>query len=92
MDNFTQTEFEQEVKDAKVLEPGHQGPRVYLTPENKIVKVFRPKRRLTSNFLVPYALRFQRASEQLAWLGLDAATVESLGRCREMKLHFWFTP
>jgi len=75
-----------------VLEPGHQGPRVYLTPENKIVKVFRPKRRLTSNLLVPYALRFQRASERLARLGQDAATVELLGRCREMNMHFVVYP
>ncbi len=92
MDNFTQTEFEQEAKDARVLEPGHQGPRVYLTPQNKIIKVFRPKRRLTSNLLIPYALRFKRASERLSQLGLEAAAVELLGRCREMNLHFVVYP
>lgn len=92
MDNFTRIEFEQLVEGANVLEPGNQGPRVYLTPDNKVIKVFRPKRRLSSNLLAPYALRFKRASERLDQLGLIAAAVERLGRCREMNFHFVIYP
>ena len=92
MHNFTQAEFEHEVKGAKVLESDPLGPRVYLTSEKKIVKVFRPKRGLTSDLLSPYALRFKRASVRLAQRGVDAAAVELLGRCREMKLYFVVYP
>lgn len=92
MQNYTRKEFEQRVEGAKVLEPGHQGPRVYLTEDDEIVKVFHSKGRFSSNLLVPYALRFKRASQRLEQMGTNAAVVNLLGQCREMNFHFVVYP
>lgn len=92
MQTCSRSEFEQLVENAAVLEGGLEGPRVYKLPGQKIVKVFRSKRLLSSNRLVPYALRFKRCAQRLIELGFNSVRVEKMAHCRELDMHFVVYP
>lgn len=92
MQNRSQTEFSRLVDGARVLEADNRGPRVYLTAENKVVKLFPGKGFFSSNTLSPYATRFMRNAQRLKAEGVDSVTVEHIGKCRQLKLHFVVYP
>ncbi len=92
MEKLSRLQFEQLIKGARVLASGSRGPQVYLTVDNKVVKLFRQKGLLTSNRLWPYALRFRRNAERLKALGFHSVTVEKVAQCHALNLHLAVYP
>jgi len=81
MKSMTQSEYEGLIQDARLLEKGRRGPRVWLKPDGRIVKVFYTRRLFSSNRLWPYATRFKRAGEKLAARGFRSIRVDYVRRC-----------
>ena len=92
MENLSRHQFELLIEGATVLADSHRGPHVYLTPDNKVVKMFRQKRLLTTNRLDPYARRFERNANRLKVLGFNSVTVEKVARCRDLNKHLVIYP
>lgn len=72
--------YDKLVSGAKLLEKDGRGPKVYATHDGRIVKLFRVKRRISSNLLNPYARRFAWNAAVLARLGIAAPEVEFFGK------------
>lgn len=79
MKSIPQAEFETLIRDARVLEQDRRGAKVYETPDGRIVKLFRIKRRLSSNLWSPFAPRFATNAKKLAALNLASLTVTDVG-------------
>jgi len=92
MQNLSQDAFSRLIDGARVLEADSRGPRVYLTLDNKVVKLFPGKGFFSSNTLSPYATRFMRNAKRLKAQGVDSVTVERIGKCKQLKLHFVVYP
>ncbi|MBS1270186.1 MAG: hypothetical protein MAG794_01141 [Gammaproteobacteria bacterium] len=92
MDSLSQLEFEQLVDGAKALAYSLRGPRVYLTTDHKVVKIFRQKGWMSSNRLLPYALRFERNANRLKAMGFSSVTVEKVAKCRHLDSHLVVYP
>src|SRR5688572_33380700 len=80
MQRMSQAEFEALTAGAATLSADEHGPKVLLTSGGRVIKMFRRKRLLSSTLLVPYARRFERASQRLASLDIPAVRVERLAR------------
>lgn len=65
---------------AEILSADEHGEKVLLTPDDRVIKLFRRKRWLSSVIWSPYAERFARASRGLQRLGVPAPIVGSLHR------------
>ena len=85
MRRLTRDEFERLTSGAHVLSVDEHGERVLLTPDNRVIKLFRTRRWFSSARLQPYALRFARASYELARRGIVAAAVEDVARVAGIK-------
>lgn len=92
MQNISQSEFSRLIDGASVLEADSRGPRIYLTADNKVVKLFPRKGFFSSNTLSPYAARFRRNAQRLKSEGVNSVTVERIGKCSPLKLHFVVYP
>lgn len=77
---MSENDYENLVSGAKLLEKDGRGPKVYATPDGRIVKLFRVKRRISSNLLNPYARRFAGNAAALAGLGIEAPAVGFFGK------------
>ncbi|HVP73634.1 MAG TPA: lipopolysaccharide kinase InaA family protein [Phycisphaerales bacterium] len=80
MQRMSQAEFQALTAGAATLSADEHGPKVLQTPGGRVIKLFRRKRLLSSTLLVPYARRFERASQRLAALDIPAARVERVAR------------
>ena len=85
MQRWTQTQFETLAAGATTLMADEHGVKVLLTPDDRIIKLFRRKRWLSSTLIFPYAQRFARASAELAKRGIPAVRVEAVARVRHLK-------
>ena len=92
MENLSRLQFEQLIRGAEVLSGGRRRPDVYLTPDNKVVKLFRQKGLFTSNRLYPYARRFERNTERLRALGFHSVMVEKSAKCRHLDAYLVVYP
>ena len=92
MENFSRLRFERLIEGAGVLSGDGHGPSVFLTPDNKVVKLFRQKGLFTSNRLWPYARRFVRNAARLKALGFDSVAVETIAKCRDLDAYFVVYP
>lgn len=92
MEKLSRLQFKQLIEGARALASGGRGTQVYLTVDNKVVKLFRQKGLLTSNRLWPYALRFRRNAERLKVLGFHSVTVETVAQCHALNLHLAVYP
>lgn len=92
MENFSRPRFERLIEGARVLAGGHRGPSVFLTPDDKVVKLFRQKGLLSSNRLWPYARRFERNARRLKALGFHSVTAEKVAKCRDLDAYFVVYP
>lgn len=70
-------------QDFKVLEANKYGPKVLETPNDEIIKIFRRKRGISSDFFNPYALRFYRNACKLATLNISAPDIQLVQRCKK---------
>lgn len=67
-------ELENIVQQSVLLEADASGPKVLLTPQKTIVKIFRRKRLLSSALWSPYSLRFIKNAERLKKIGIPTVT------------------
>jgi hypothetical protein len=80
-------EFEQLRAGARLLERDNRGEKVLLTPNNHIIKLFYPRRRITSARIYPYACRFWNNALQLHKKGIITIRCEQLRYDRQRKRH-----
>ena len=76
-------EFNQLRAGARLLERDYRGEKVLLTPDNRIIKLFYPRRRFTSARIYPYAHRFWNNARQLQAKGIITVHCEQLRHDRE---------
>ena len=79
METLPRESFERLIDGARLLESDSRGPKVYETPDGRIVKLFRIKRRLSSNLWSPFATRFARHARRLREFGLATLEVSFAG-------------
>ena len=80
-------EFKQLRDGARLLERDNRGEKVLLTPDNRIIKLFYPRHRLTSARIYPYAYRFWNNARQLRDKGIITIRCEQLRHDRKHKRH-----
>lgn len=72
-------EFQQWLEESQIIEQDGRGPKVLRMPDGRLLKIFRPRRRLWLARLRPSAKIFARNALQLAGLGIKTPQVsESL--------------
>jgi len=71
-------------QDAKILEADSYGEKVLLK-DQKIIKLFRTKRLLTSSLIYPYSWRFARNAQKLHELGIPTIQVERQFYCAAIR-------
>jgi hypothetical protein len=64
------------------------GPKVVETPAGEIVKIFYPKKKLSSAFYKPYAKRFCENAKRLSQLKLNVPVVKSAYFCDQSKRYY----
>ena len=84
---ISRQEHEALVAGARVLEEQSFGVKVWLRPDNRIVKMFRVKRRFSSGRLYPYNLRFARNAQRLKARGVDAPNILETFFCPDIERH-----
>jgi tRNA A-37 threonylcarbamoyl transferase component Bud32 len=81
MKNITQQEYQQLLQTSRLLEKDAYGPKVLLTADHLIIKLFRRKRFFSKTLLFPAGKRFATNARELKKRGIDTVTVEDYGRC-----------
>ena len=84
---MSQQEYDQLVKNSKVLEGDTWGLKVLETSDNKIHKIFRLKRLLSSAYFFPYAIKFKTNAQRLKKKGIVTVDVEKIVYCRAEQRH-----
>lgn len=85
MQRWTQAQFDELAAGAKSLSADEHGAKVLLTPDDRVIKLFRRKRLLSSALFHPYAKRFAHAAQELAARHFPTTTVETLARVPSMR-------
>lgn len=85
MRHLPKNEFKNLIQDARILEADRRGPKVYETPDGRIIKLFRIKRRLSSNLWSPFATRFSNNASRLSALGLSTVQVTEIAWVAEIE-------
>lgn len=80
-------EYRELADQNKILERDSWGIKVLETADNKIIKIFRLKRLISSAFFFPYALRFKWNSILLKRKGIETVVVTKIVYCREEQRH-----
>jgi hypothetical protein len=84
---ITTAEFDRLRSGARVLESDRRGEKVLLTPDNRIIKLFYPRRRFTSARIYPYAIRFWNNTQRLRDKGFTTIICEQLRYDRQQRRH-----
>jgi hypothetical protein len=81
-------EFNRLRAGARVLEADRRGEKVLLTPDDRIIKLFYPRRRFSSARIYPYAFRFWNNARRLHAKAIPTVHCEQLrhDRARERYL------
>jgi tRNA A-37 threonylcarbamoyl transferase component Bud32 len=87
MKKITKEEFRKLTHNADVLSADAWGDKVFQTPDNKILKLYRQKRIVSSASLYPYARRFAQNSLRLKKLGINTVTVDLIYDIPSIKRH-----
>lgn len=85
MKRMTREAFDAMVQGARTLVADEHGPKVFQTPDGRIVKLFRRKRLVSSALMKPYAKCFERASQRLNQVGVPAPMVRGVFRVPSMR-------
>jgi len=75
------------IKGAQLLREDGYGPKVYQTPDGRMVKLFRIKRWLSASVIYPYSLRFLRNSRRLQRMGIVCVEVDEVFYCDAIRRH-----
>ncbi len=93
MQKMSALEYKALCESAVVLADCKYGPKILQTADNKIVKIFYPrKKKFSSSKLRPHAQRFSRNSRRLAQLHIPAVHVEQTFSCPEENIHLVIYP
>lgn len=84
---MSEMEYSQLLHQNKILERDRWGVKVLETPDNRIIKIFRLKRLLSTAYFIPYALRFKWNANRLKKKGFETVTVDKIVYCREKQRH-----
>jgi tRNA A-37 threonylcarbamoyl transferase component Bud32 len=84
---ISKAEYEDLVADAKVLEEQSFGVKVWLLPDQRIVKMFRLKRPVSSGRLYPYNIRFARNARRCLARGVAAPNIRETFYCPDIQRH-----
>ena len=84
---ISRTEYEALIRDARVLQEEVFGVKVWLLPDERVVKLFRTKRLITSARLLPYSTRFARNARRLRRRGIRTPEVLDTFHCPEIERH-----
>ena len=85
-------EFAQLRSGARVLEIDRRGEKVLLTPDNYIIKLFYPRRRISSALFYPYAYRFWNNAKRLHARGIRTIHCEQLRHDKANRRHIVIYP
>ena len=80
-------EFERLRAGARLIERDGRGEKVLLTPDMHIIKLFYPRRKITSARIYPYAYRFWNNARQLREKGIITIQCEQLRHDRHKGRH-----
>lgn len=80
-------EYQALIQGAVLLREDGYGPKVYQTPDGRIVKLFRIKRWLSLSLLYPYNLRFLSNSRRLQRMGIVCVEVDDVFYCHAIRRH-----
>ena len=75
---LSSTALDQMLLDVGVLKADHFGLKIARTSDNRIIKLFRRRRKLSSSLWSPYARRFVRNAEILHRLSIPTIAVEKI--------------
>jgi hypothetical protein len=89
---ITAAEFAQLRKGARVLEQDRRGEKVLLTPDNHIIKLFYPRRRISSALVYPYAYRFWNNAKRLHARGINTIRCDQLRYDKANRRHLIVYP
>lgn len=87
MSRISKEEYERLVEGGKVLEEQSFGVKVWLLPDERIVKLFRTKGIVTSARIYPYSHRFARNARRLAARGVSVPEVLEIFHCPQIRRH-----
>lgn len=85
MQTISETDYQALVAEARILEKDKFGPKVLLTADQRIVKLFRRKNTFSSAALFPYAARFAANAKSLTNLGIPTVVVSAIFRIPSQK-------
>lgn len=83
--NLSKAEFEKLIQDAEILEQDSFGLKVLRLPNNRIIKLFRRKRLISSQLWAPHAWRFNRNAKILKQRNIPTICVESTFEIPELE-------
>jgi len=84
---ISKDDYEKLVDGAKVLEKQSFGVKVWLLPDQRIVKLFRIKRSMSSGRLYPYNVRFAGNARRLLNRGVAAPNILETFYCPDIQRH-----
>jgi len=87
MENISQTQYEELIKDTEIIEKDGFGLKVLDTHKGEMIKLFRRKRFFSTALFNPYAVRFVDNAKQLTELGIPTITINRLLWCASIKRH-----
>jgi len=79
--------YEALIADARILQEESFGVKVWLLPDERVVKLFRTKRLISSARLVPYSTRFARNAARLRARGIRVPEVLDTFHCPGIERH-----
>ena len=85
MQRMTQAQFESLTHAARTLSADEHGVKVLVTPDDRVIKLFRRKRLMSSALWFPYARCFEFAARELAARGIPAVRVEQVARVPSLR-------
>ena len=80
-------EYAELTQGATELERDRHGVKVLLTPDGRIIKLFRVKRWLSLAAIYPYSMRFRRNAKRLGAMGIPSVEVERVFYCHQIRRH-----
>jgi len=87
MENISQTQYEELIKDTEIIEKDGFGLKVLDTHKGEMIKLFRRKRFFSTALFSPYAVRFVNNAKQLTELSIPTITINRLLWCASIKRH-----
>ena len=84
---LSQQQFKQLCQQGTPLAVGRKGPRLLNLPNDHIVKIFWPRKRLTSDQCYPYAKRFVRNAARLKKTGISSLIVTGIERVQQSRIY-----